>query len=92
MEQIPQTRKLLALKILRTLLVPNEPFTGDLLYDGLMRHGFTSDESGRLIGSLIRKASRKGWIKRTNNWIQSRRNHSNIQIIWIAQENPRKNF
>jgi hypothetical protein len=85
MEPILQSRKLLALKILRSLLVPNEPFTGDVLYDALIGNGFTNDESGRLIGSLIRKASSKGWIKKTESWIQSKRNGSNIQIIWKSR-------
>ena len=92
MKKIPQSRKLLALKILRTLLVSNEPFTGDILYDGLSKNGFSNEESGRLIGSLIRKAARKGWIKKTENWVQSKRNQSNIQIIWNTQENPPKHF
>ena len=85
MEPIPQSRKLLALKILRSLLVPNESFTGDVLYDALTCNGFTNDESGRLIGSLIRKASSKGWIEKSAAWVQSRRNRSNIQILWSVK-------
>jgi hypothetical protein len=86
MESIPQSRKLLALKILRSLLVPSEAFTGDILYDALIENGFTNDESGRLVGSLIRKATSNGWIRKTENWAQSSRNKSNIQIIWKASE------
>jgi hypothetical protein len=84
MEKIPQSRRCYALKVLRSLLIPNEPFTGDLLYDALLKNGFTSDEAGRLIGSLIRTASVEGWVKKTQNWIQSSRNRSNIQIVWTS--------
>jgi hypothetical protein len=45
-------------------------------------NGFTNDDAGRMIGSLIRTASRNGWIEKTDNWTQSVRNRSNIQIIW----------
>ena len=85
MEPISQSRKLLALKILNSTLKPNEPFTGDCLYNALIRNGFSNDECGRLIGSLIRKASTKGWIEKTAAWVQSRRNSSNIQILWSVK-------
>jgi len=84
MEPIPQSRRNQALRILRALLIPNEPFTGDVLYDALLHNGFSNDEAGRLVGSLMRTASRQGWIRKSENWAQSRRNGSNIQIVWIA--------
>jgi hypothetical protein len=84
MEAISQSLRNQALKILRAQLLPNEPFTGDILYDALQRSGFSADVAGRLIGSLMRTASSKGWIKKTDNWIQSRRNRSNVQIVWVA--------
>ena len=85
MEPIPQSRRNQALKILRSQLLPNEPFTGDVLYDALLRNGFSNDEAGRLIGSLMRIASSEGWIRKSENWTQSRRNRSNIQIVWVPQ-------
>jgi len=88
MEPIPQSRRNQALKILHSQLLPNEPFTGDLLYEALVRNGFTNDEAGRLIGSLMRTASSQGWIRKTESWTHSRRNRSNIQIVWISSETP----
>jgi hypothetical protein len=89
MEPIPQYRRNQALRILRCQLIPNEPFTGDILYEALLHNGFSNDEAGRLVGSLMRTASSNGWIKKSENWIQSRRNRSNIQIIWIAQNDSK---
>jgi hypothetical protein len=82
MNSILPSRRNQALKILRSKLIANEPFTGDTLYDALLCNGFTNDEAGRMIGSLIRTASKNGWIEKTENWTQSTRNRSNIQIVW----------
>jgi hypothetical protein len=82
MNPIPPSRRNQALKILRSQLIPNEPFTADFLYEGLRENGFTNDEAGRLIGGLIRSGSKNGWIEKTQNWTQSKRNRSNIQIVW----------
>jgi hypothetical protein len=87
MKPTPQLRRSQALTILRSELIPNEPFTADLLYDALLNKGFTNNEAGRLVGSLVRIASSKGWIRKSENWVQSRRNRSNIQIIWITSKN-----
>jgi hypothetical protein len=88
MEAISQSRRGQALKVLRAQLLPNEPFTGDILHDALLRNGFANDEAGKLIGSLIRTASSNGWIKKTDQWIQSKRNNSNIQMIWEGHSIP----
>jgi hypothetical protein len=82
MEPISQSRRDQALKILRSQLLPNEPFTADVLYDALLSKGFSIDETARMVGSLIRTASSNGWIRKTSQWTQSRRNRSNIQIVW----------
>ena len=82
MEPISQHRRNQALKIFRSQLIPNEPFTADFLHDGLLENGFSNDEAGRLIGALIRTGSKNGWIEKTENWTQSKRNRSNVQIIW----------
>jgi len=84
MEPISQSRRSQALRILHSQLIPNEPFTGDTLYDALQHNGFSDDEAGRLIGGLMRTASSRGWIEKTQNWTQSARNRSNIQIVWQA--------
>ena len=52
------------------------------MYEALLQNGFSNDEAGRLIGSLMRTASSKGWIRKTETWTQSTRNRSNIQIVW----------
>jgi hypothetical protein len=84
MNKIPDKRRFLALSILKDLLRCLKSVHADIFYVALAEKGFDEGERSRLIGSSIRIASSRGWMKRTSLCLKSRRNHSNLQSVWIS--------
>jgi len=84
MNKIPDKRRFLALSILKDLLRCLKSIHADIFYVALAENGFNDNERCRLIGPSFRKAASRGWMKRTSLCLQSRRNHSNLQSVWIS--------
>lgn len=88
MNKISEKKRVLALSILKDLLRCLKSLHADIFYIALAEKGFDEGERSRLIGSSFRIASSRGWMKRTNFCLKSRRNHSNLQSVWISHLFP----
>jgi hypothetical protein len=84
MNKIPDKRRFLALSILKDLLHCLKSVHADIFYVALAEKGFNDNERSRLVGSSFRMAASRGWMKRTSLCLKSRRNHSNLQSVWIS--------
>ena len=70
--------------ILKDLLRCLKSLHADIFYEALAEEGFNDEERFRLVGSCIRVAASKSWMRKTNACLPSRRNHSNLQAVWIS--------
>jgi hypothetical protein len=84
MEQIEESRKIEALKLLKGLAECLFTINADIFYEALDESGFSEDERTRLVGSSFRTAACRRWITKTDFSTKSRRNSSNIQNVWIS--------
>jgi len=84
MEQIEQSRKNEALKLLKGLVECLFTINGDIFYESLKESGFSEDERTRLVGSCFRVAASRSWIIKTDFSTKSRRNSSNLQHVWLS--------
>ena len=73
-----------ALQILKKLCQRLRSITADIFFHALHENGFSDDEKVRLTGPCMRTASSRGWITRTECSIRSKRNHSNLQTVWMS--------
>lgn len=88
MNKIPDKKRFLALSILKDLLRCLKSLYADIFYVALAEKGFDEDERSRLIGACFRIAASRGWITRTGLCLKSRRNHSNLQSVWVSNLFP----
>jgi hypothetical protein len=88
MNKIPDKRRFLALSILKDLLRCLKSLHADIFYVALAESGFSDDERTRLVGSSFRIAASKNWMFKTCACLRSRRNHSNLQSVWISHLFP----
>ena len=84
MEQIEQSRKNEALKLLKSLAECLFTLNADVFYESLKDSGFSEDERIRLVGSCFRVAACRGWITKTDFSTKSIRNSSNLQNVWVS--------
>ena len=84
MEQIDESRKIEALKLLKGLAECLFTLNADIFYETLKESGFSEEERTRLVGSCFRVAASRKWITRTNLSTKSRRNSSNLQHVWLS--------
>lgn len=84
MDKISDKKRFLALSILKDLLRCLKSLHADIFYVALAESGFSDDERTRLVGSSFRIAASKNWMFKTCACLPSRRNHSNLQSVWIS--------
>ena len=80
----PNPRREEALDVLNQLSRRLRSITADLLYVSLIESGFSEDEACRMTGALIRTATARGWISKTDYAVKSQRNHSNLQSVYCS--------
>lgn len=80
----PNPRRDEALDVLNQLTRRLRSITADLLYVSLIESGFSEDEACRMTGALIRTATARGWISKTDYAVKSQRNHSNLQSVYCS--------
>ena len=83
--EISNNRRAEAMSVLTNLLRKLFSLHADLFYVALREAGFTEDETCRLSGACLRTAKARGLCIRTDYSIKSRRNHSNLQSIWLSK-------
>lgn len=88
MIKIPNNRRNQALFILKNLLRCLKSLHADIFFVALAEAGFSDEERSRLIGSCFRTAASRGWMTKTAACLPSRRNHSNLQSVWVSCLHP----
>ena len=83
--EITKQRRDEAMTVLATLLRRLQSIHADILYVALIENGFTDDEACRLAGAILRTAKANGWCVRTDYSLKSKRNHSNLQSVWMSK-------
>lgn len=82
--QILSANRAKALGILRKLLCRLFSLNADLFHAALLEEGFAEHEAGLLVGPCMRTASSRRWMDKTEVCLPSRRNHSNLQRLWVS--------
>jgi hypothetical protein len=83
--EIKKQRRDEAMTVLSTLLRRLQSIHADILYVALTENGFSDDEACRLAGAILRTAKANGWCVRTDYSLKSKRNHSNLQSVWLSK-------
>ena len=76
----------LALDILLKLIQRNKIICADMFYLSLEKAGFDELERVRFSGASMRKSASMGWTQKTDKAVNSKRNSSNLQRIWISHK------
>ena len=84
MNKKSEKKRFLALSILKDLLCCLKTIHADIFYIALAEKGFNENERSRLVGSSFRIAGSRRWMSKTGLCLSSKRNHSNLQCIWIS--------
>lgn len=84
MSKINRERRQEALDTLEHLSRHLKAIDADIVFEALKEQGFDEIERVQLTGAIMRSASAKGWIARTDYSVRSKKNHSNLQSVWCS--------